>query len=104
MDTNKLSELKKLEIKKLTVWVSDEYQDKLMDVEWKVWWEATRTIRDANKWLVSKLTDMSIDDINELTPSEYLYLSKKCWVIIDLSEAFNEVKKHFDVDKVEKKK
>lgn len=96
-----------IEIKKITVWIQEEYQDKLLDInEQKLDnVKILKEFRKINKWLIGKLTWLTEDQINELDAEVYSQLQEKAWVLVNVEKSFWDIKAEtIEENELDKKK
>lgn len=96
----------KIELKKMTVKINEQFQDKILWLNWKELndIEILRELRDINKWLISQLSWLSLEDVENLELDIYNKLQDEAWVITNINNVFNEMNVWIKTDEIEEKK
>lgn len=93
-----------MNIKKETVKIAETYQNMIMEWTWesKTDLDMMKAIQKANRYKCTAMTEMTDAEIDELSPSEYNEILKKCWVLVNPWENFTI--QNFSTETYEKKK
>ena len=93
-------------LKKMTVIINEEFQDKILSLNGKELndIDILKELRDINKWLISQLSWLSIEEVNNLDLETYNKLQDQAWVITNINNVFNEMNVWIKKEEIEEKK